>query len=100
MIAIYRQKVRTEQKFDAATTTRNFKVAASDFGQALFLSSLYSSLSSAAPSARFSGVTPGHNALSEALVSGAGDIATGGFPAFPGGLNAPPRSPQPSVSRV
>src|SRR3546814_565450 len=88
MIAIYRQKVRTEQKFDAATTTRNFKVAASDFGQALFLSSLYSSLSSAAPSARVSGVTLGHKALIEELESGAVDIAIGGFPALAGGIKA------------
>src|SRR3546814_15649731 len=78
----------SEQKFDAATTTRNFKVAASDFGQALFLSSLYSSLSSAAPSARVSGVTLGHKALLEELESGAVDIAIGGFPALAGGIKA------------
>src|SRR3546814_15618360 len=85
MIAIYRQKVRTEQKFDAATTTRNFKVAARDLGQALVLSSPYSSWSSAAPSARVSGVTLGHTPWLTELESGPADRATGGFPALTGG---------------
>ncbi|EZP83976.1 PCP degradation transcriptional activation protein [Novosphingobium resinovorum] len=88
MIGIYRQRVRAEQKFDAASSIRNFKVAASDFGQALFLSNLYPTLSRAAPRARISGVTLGHKALIDELESGSVDIAIGGFPALAGGIKA------------
>ncbi|KEQ52332.1 LysR family transcriptional regulator [Sphingobium chlorophenolicum] len=86
MIAIYRQHVRSELRFDPGTSNRNFRIAASDFGQALMLPRLYATLEETAPQVRVTGVNLRHGPLVEELESGSIDIAFGGFPTLSAGI--------------
>ncbi|MDB5576352.1 MAG: LysR-family transcriptional regulator [Bradyrhizobium sp.] len=86
ILQIYRDRLMQERAFDPATTRRNFRLAASDFGQLTALPALDAWALDAAPFARFTGVPLSKNALPEELETGAIDIAIGGFPGLSSGI--------------
>jgi DNA-binding transcriptional LysR family regulator len=86
MLEIYRNKLMQERTFDPSTSRRNFRVAASDFGQLTILPAFHHWALTTAPMARFTGVPLGRESLGEGLESGEIDLAVGGFPALMSGV--------------
>lgn len=79
MIRIYQSRLLHPAAFDPATSTRNFAIAASDFGHLLLLPSLHERLVSTAPFIHFTAAPLGEP-LIERLEAGEVDVAVGGFP--------------------
>ena len=77
---IYQERLLHSGSFDAASSTRTFKIVASDFGQLLVLSALERWAEKTAPRVRFVAVPLDHRPLIERLESGEVDLAVGGFP--------------------
>ncbi|EZP83967.1 LysR-family transcriptional regulator [Novosphingobium resinovorum] len=86
MLRIYRDGLMQERSFDALSTRRNFRVAASDFGQLTLFPLLDRWSWAAAPHARFSAVPVDRQSLATGLESGDIDVAVGGFPALYAGV--------------
>ncbi|WP_145203740.1 LysR family transcriptional regulator [Sphingobium sp. B2] len=86
MLQIYRDRLMQERSFDPATTARNFRIAASDFGQLTVLPALDRWAAQTAPRARFSAIALGRETLPEGLETGEIDLAVGGFPALASGI--------------
>lgn len=86
MLAIYRDRLMRERVFEPAATRRNFRIAASDFGQLLVLPALDDWAAAVAPAARFTGVPLVRDALPAGLETGEVDVAVGGFPALSVGM--------------
>lgn len=86
ILQIYRDRLMQERAFDPASTRRNFRLAASDFGQLTALPALDAWAAETAPFARFTGVPLSRDALPEELESGTIDVALGGFPGLSSGI--------------
>ncbi|KEQ52118.1 LysR family transcriptional regulator [Sphingobium chlorophenolicum] len=86
MLRIYRDRLMQERAFDPRSTSRNFRIAASDFGQLTVLPILDRWSAEEAPKARFSSVAVDRQTLAAGLESGDIDIAFGGFPALYSGV--------------
>lgn len=86
ILAIYRDRIMRERVFDPRETRRNFRIAASDFGQLLVLPAIDAWSAELAPHARFTGVPLERETLPTGLETGEIDIALGGFPALSSGI--------------
>lgn len=86
MLRIYRDRLMQDRSFDPRSTNRNFRIAASDFGQLTVLPMLDRWSADQAPRARFSSVAVDRHSLAAGLESGEIDIAFGGFPALYSGV--------------
>ncbi len=82
MLQIYRERVMQERTFDPATSRRNFRIAASDFGQFTLLPALDRWTARTAPLVRFTSVPLSRDTLPDGLEIGEIDLAFGGFPAL------------------
>ena len=80
ILRIHRTQLLNAGRFDPATTTRNFRIAASDFGHFLVIPRLHAWSRETAPSARFTAAPLGRKMLITELESGEVDLAVGGFP--------------------
>jgi DNA-binding transcriptional LysR family regulator len=85
IVRLYRSQLVHGGRFDPATSTRNFAIAASDFGHLLVLPALERQ-TAVAPTVRFTAVPLDRRPLIEALESGEVDVAVGGFPALYAGV--------------
>lgn len=85
IVRLYRAQLLHGGRFDPASSTRNFAIAASDFGHLLVLPALERQTADA-PTVRFTAVPLDRRPLIEALESGEVDIAVGGFPALYAGV--------------
>jgi DNA-binding transcriptional LysR family regulator len=85
IVRLYRSQLVHGGRFDPATSTRNFAIAASDFGHLLVLPALERQ-TGVAPTVRFTAVPLDRRPLIEALESGEVDVGVGGFPALYAGV--------------
>ena len=86
MLDVFRDRIMRERAFDPAVSRREFRIAASDFGQFMLLPRLDDWASEEAPHARFRAVPLGRGALPEGLATGEIDVAVGAFPALSSGV--------------
>ena len=80
IVAIYRTRVLIGAAFEPARSTRNFRIAASDFGHIEFLPRIYNAIRQEAPAIQLTAVPLGQRDLIDDLEAGKVDIAIGGFP--------------------
>jgi DNA-binding transcriptional LysR family regulator len=80
IVEIYESKLFRLAGFDPSTASREFKIAASDFGHLLVIPRLDRALAKTAPAVRFTAVPLSAKPLIEDLESGEADLAVGGFP--------------------
>jgi DNA-binding transcriptional LysR family regulator len=85
IVRLYRSQLLHGGRFDPASSTRNFAIAASDFGHLLVLPALERQTADA-PTVRFTAFPLDRRPLIEALESGEVDVAVGGFPALYAGV--------------
>lgn len=86
ILSIHRTQLLHAGRFDPPTTTRNFKIAASDFGHLLVVSNLHRWSKEVAPLARFTAIPLGRKPLITHLEQGEADLAIGGFPDLVAGV--------------
>lgn len=86
IVHLYRVRLMHAGGFDPARSTRNFAIAASDFGHLLVLPLLERHTAQSAPHLTFTAMPLDRRPLIEALESGEADIAVGGFPALFAGV--------------
>ncbi|OUM02529.1 LysR family transcriptional regulator [Variovorax sp. JS1663] len=79
-LAMLAAGLEQSNKFDPATSDRQFKLVLTDIGQSVFLPPLMQEISAHAPGVRVSVLQFGHEALSAAMESGAADLAIGSIP--------------------
>jgi len=81
-----RQALNREERFDAATSTRQFVIAMTDVGEIYFMPPLVERCSKEAPGVRISSVRIGAINWEEAIESGKVDLAIGAFSQVPESL--------------
>lgn len=86
MLELYQTHLRRGATFDPASSTRTFRIAASDFGHMAVLPRLHRGLTALAPQVSFKAVTLGRQELITGLESGDIDLAVGGFPKLNAGV--------------
>jgi DNA-binding transcriptional LysR family regulator len=86
ILMIYRDRLMQERSFEPLSSQRNFRIAASDFGQLTILTALDEWTAETAPGIRLTGVPLGRETLLEGLETGEIDLAVGGFPALVSGV--------------
>jgi DNA-binding transcriptional LysR family regulator len=80
-LAMLAAGIGQSNRFDPATSDRQFRLALTDLGQAVFLPTLMREVGERAPAVRVLVLQVGPDALPGALESGAADLAIGGIPA-------------------
>src|SRR6266436_4851869 len=80
MVRIYQGRLQQAARFEPLTSTRAFRICASDFGHLLVLPRLHEWADKRAPNVRFVAVPLDKTPLIDRLESGDVDIAVGGFP--------------------
>jgi DNA-binding transcriptional LysR family regulator len=80
IVKIYQGRLQHASRFEPLTSTRTFRICASDFGHLLVLPSLHEWADKRAPNVRFVAVPLDKTPLIDRLESGEVDIAVGGFP--------------------
>jgi DNA-binding transcriptional LysR family regulator len=80
MVEIYNGRLQQAARFDPMTSTRAFRICASDFGHLLVLPKLHAWADKRAPNVCFTAVPLGRSDLINRLESGEVDVAVGGFP--------------------
>ncbi len=80
MLRIYKATLAMAGRFDPTTSTRQFTIAASDFGHLLVLPPLHAATIECAPGLRFKAIPLGSRPLIIELETGEVDLAVGGFP--------------------
>jgi DNA-binding transcriptional LysR family regulator len=86
ILNIHRTRLLNAGCFDPSTTSRNFKIAGSEFGHLLGLSRLHDWARDRAPLARVTAVPLGRNNLAAQLEQGGIDLALGDFPDLGAGI--------------
>lgn len=86
MLNLYYSRLSQQYKFDPATSTRTFRVAASEIGHLLLLPQLINKLAVQAPHVSVNAVPLGLHSLIEELETGAVDVAFGGYPKLYAGV--------------
>jgi DNA-binding transcriptional LysR family regulator len=80
MVKIYQGRLQQAARFEPLTSTRSFRICASDFGHLLVLPRLHAWSEKRAPNVSFVAVPLSRTAMIERLESGEIDVAVGGFP--------------------
>jgi len=80
MVEIYQGRLQQAARFDPMTSTRMFRICASDLGHLLVLPKLHAWADKRAPSVSFTAIPLTRSALIDRLESGEVDVAVGGFP--------------------
>ena len=80
VVKIYQGKLQQVARFDPLTSTRAFRICASDFGHLLVLPKLHAWSNQRAPKVSFVGVPLTRASLIDRLESGEVDVAVGSFP--------------------
>ena len=86
VVKIYKERLQHASRFEPLTSTRAFRICASDFGHLLVLPRLHEWADKRAPNVRFVAVPLDKTPLIDRLESGDVDIAVGGFPNLYAGI--------------
>jgi DNA-binding transcriptional LysR family regulator len=86
MLQIYQGRLQHAARFDPMTSTRAFRICASDFGHLLVLPKLHEWADKRAPNVQFISLPLAQTSLLDRLESGEVDVAVGGFPSLHAGI--------------
>ena len=86
MVKIYQERLQQAARFEPMTSTRSFRICASDFGHLLVLPKLHAWADKKAPNVQFVAVPLARGPLIDRLESGDVDVAVGGFPNLYAGI--------------